>query len=214
MKWDSIKDFTDSLNEIDFLIAYAKRNEKNIAKYRLFNKTAVILLLTKFENFIETFLEEHSYYVLEKHTSSTLPARMKVQYIVNAIEKATGFPDSTKKAKEIENLKCLLSEKETKLDTLKDYRPRTTFNYGKHGSKEIEKMFQIHALDDFITKPEIVMILKGMDSLIAIRNNIIHQDATPSLTHNDIEQHKNKIIRFVELLQREVDINSIKYYNQ
>ena len=214
MRFDSIKDFTDSLDEIDLLIMYAKRNEKCIPKYRLFNKSAVILLLTKFENFIETFLEEHSYYVLEKHTSFTLPDKMKVQYIVNAIEKATGFPDNAKKAKVIEKLKCLSSEKDTKLDVLKDYRPRTTFNYGKHGSKEIAKMFQIHALDDFIANSEVVMILQGLDSLIAIRNNIIHQDATPSLTHNDIEQHKNKILRFVELLQQEVDTNSPKYYNQ
>lgn len=214
MKFDSIKDFIDSLEEIDLLIMYAKRNEKYIPKYRLFNKSAVILLLTKFENFIETFLEEHSYYVLEKHTSFTIPDKMKVQYIVNAIEKATRFPDNTKKAKVIEKLKCLSSEKGTKLDVLKDYRPRTTFDYGKHGSKEITKMFQIHALDDFIANSEVTMILQGLDSLIAIRNNIIHQDATPSLTHKDIEQHKNKIIHFVELLQQEVDSNSSKYYNQ
>ena len=75
-------------------------------------------------------------------------------------------------------------------------------------------MFQLHALDDFVAKTEVIMILKGLDSLIAIRNNIIHQDATPSLTHNDIKQHKNKIIRFVELLQQEINSNSIKYYNQ
>ena len=214
MKFDSITDFLDSLNEISILIAYAQRNEKDVQRYKLFNKSAVVLLLTKFENFIETFLEEHSYFVLEKHTKTTLSNQMKVQYIANAIEKASEYKDIKKQSKVIEKLQCLLGSEEAKLDELKDLRPRTAFNYGKHGSNEITKMFQLHALDDFVAKTEVIMILKGLDSLIAIRNNIIHQDATPSLTHNDIKQHKNKIIRFVELLQQEINSNSIKYYNQ
>lgn len=29
-----------------------------------------------------------------------------------------------------------------------------------------------------------------MNSLIAIRNNVIHQDATPSLTHLTVDEHQ------------------------
>lgn len=210
---DSIQDFFESLKEIDILITYAQRNQSDIIKYRLFNKSAVILLLTKFENFIETFLEEHSYEMLENHTNHSISHDMKVKYISNAVDKANGIPDDEKKSKIIEKLSCLIVKEETTLYDLKDFRPRTAFNYGKHGSTEIEKMFALHAFGKFIGSQEVRMLLKNIDSLIAIRNNIIHQDATPSLTHQDIMNHKNHIMKFVKLLQNDIENNADKYYN-
>lgn len=57
---ESIDNIRISLSEIDVLLDYASQNIGTISKYQLFNKVSIVLLSTKFEVFIEEFLEEHT----------------------------------------------------------------------------------------------------------------------------------------------------------
>ncbi len=53
-----------------------------------------------------------------------------------------------------------------------------------------------------------------MNSLIAIRNNVIHQDATPSLTHLTVDEHKKNILKFIQLIENDINSNKREYYNE
>ena len=71
---DTIDHIRVSLSEIDILLDYASRNSANIHKYQLFNKVSIVLLSTKFEVFLEDFIDEHSTRMLNGHTNATLPS--------------------------------------------------------------------------------------------------------------------------------------------
>lgn len=85
--------------------------------------------------------------------------------------------------------------------------------YGKHGQKEIESLFERHGLKAFITSAPIRNSLQMMNSLFSIRNNVIHEDASPSLTHQTIKAHKDNIMHFVDLLEIDITANHKAYYN-
>ena len=53
-----------------------------------------------------------------------------------------------------------------------------------------------------------------MNSLIAIRNNVIHQDTSPGIPHQTIIEHKNNILNFINLLEGEIEVNKNIYYNE
>ena len=55
---DSIDAFKERIEEIDILLTYARNNQRTLDKYKLFNKTAVVLLCTHFEVFVESFVAE------------------------------------------------------------------------------------------------------------------------------------------------------------
>ena len=100
------------------------------------------------------------------------------------------------------------------LALVRNIKPSVSFNYGKHGQKEIENLFKKHGMMDFIFSQDSQECLKMLNSLIAIRNNVIHQDASPSITHQTIIDHKNNICRFLLLLEAEVEQNKQMYYNE
>lgn len=211
---DSIDDFRKRLKEIDILVCYARHNAKDITKYQIFNKVAIILLITKFEVFVESFMDEHSRKVLEQHTNMTFPMSVKGHYIETAIARAYEKKTVDKKEEIIKNLLCLYSSKEEKLLSLIGIRPKLTFSLGKHGQNELEEMFKCHGMERFIKSSEVLPLLEKINSMIAIRNNIIHEDATPSLTHIDVEQYQQALIKLIDLLEKDIKQNAQEYYNK
>ena len=99
------------------------------------------------------------------------------------------------------------------------------FDYGRHGESAITKLFsKVGITNIFETcvvyeKKETLAGAKGdlvpvniaadINALTNIRNNILHGDATPSLTHGLIEDYKRHITMFsamlVEKLEKEID---------
>lgn len=71
---DSIDQIRQNISEVDMLLNYASHNTNDVQKYQLFNKTAVVLLSTKLEVFLEEFIDEHSRKILNGHTNSSLPS--------------------------------------------------------------------------------------------------------------------------------------------
>lgn len=211
---DSISNFVDTLQEIDLLVTYAQRNSKDFVRYRLFNKVAIVLLMSKFENFLEVFIEEHSDKQLQGHSPATFPDNLKVLYLDEAAKEILNKHGKDKKEKVVKYIQQLYGDStEKNIYSLKSIKPSCCFNYGKHGSDEIKKLFTNHGLGKFIKSDGLRPIIDKLNSCIAIRNNIIHQDVTPSLTHQDVVSHANNIRDFVAHLKEDINKNKAIYYN-
>lgn len=82
---DSIDQIRQNMSEVDMLLNYASQNANDVQKYQLFNKAAVVLLSTKFEVFLEDFIDEHSRKILNviqiHHYQQTLKILMWIQLL-------------------------------------------------------------------------------------------------------------------------------------
>lgn len=211
---NAIDDFSAKITEVDILIAYSKRNQKDIAKYQLFNKTAEVLLATKFECFLEDFFEEHMARILRGHTPTTISSTIKICYADYAAEQMLTTKKAIEKDKIIKSLGTFLNSTLSDLSALKSIQPPIKFNYGKHGQKEIENLFIRYGMERFIKSSESKSFLMQYNSCVSIRNNIIHQDASPSLTHEVVRTHKELVINFVNSLRQDVEEHKLEYYNE
>lgn len=203
-----------NINEVNVLIEYAKTNINDISKYQLFNKIAIVLLSTKLEVFIEDFIEEHIQRQLKNHTTKTFPQDLKEKYFDRGISLISEKKKRAEKEKLFASLLTLYSSEENRIDSIMNISPSNKFSYGKHGQKEIESLFCSHGLELLIKQKETQDCLNQINSLIAIRNNVIHQDATPSLTHNTIETHVKNILDFILLIEDNIAKNQKIYYNE
>lgn len=179
----SFDDFYSALEEVDILVNEASINEGN-DKYPTFNKSAIVLMCTKFEAFIEGVLEEYASWTLLNVFNNALNDGFKLHLenmVLTEIDKT-----KVNKAKKQQNVRKLLElHGEDRILGIMKYKFDNNFNYGKHGSKELIKLltkFGIESIldDDFKSK---------FDGLNGIRNNIIHQDSTPTLTHIDVHTY-------------------------
>lgn len=188
--------FDDTKNEIELLINYAKRNKNNLLRFSTFNKSAIVLLCSKFEAFLENFLEEYVYLHMNKSNNKTLENSIYEHLIDNIIESLEVTKSKKLKRKpHIQNLSLLCGEAE--ITDFSNFKVNARFNYGKHGQKEIEKLLTTFGFSKFIKEDDSQSFLKKFNSLNAIRNNIIHEDATPSLTSKDVENHFKNISKFI-----------------
>ena len=109
-------------------------------------------------------------------------------------------------------MKLFCSNEET-ISNLTSISHSLKFAFGKHEQKEIEKMFERHGLKNFIKSVDAQNALRMMNSLFSIRNNVIHEDASPALTHQTIQDHRDNIMNFVDLIEKELLANHFAYYN-
>lgn len=210
---DSIDQIRNNIGEVDMLLDYASNNTGNIKQYQMFIKASVVLLSTKFEVFLEEFIDEHSRMVLAGHTNATISTELKNKYIDTAVDMVRETNNRTKKNQYLSMVSKLLTNSGESISTFSSIRPSTKFSFGKHGQKEIEALFERHGLKTFITSEPIRNSLQIMNSLFSIRNNVIHEDASPTLTHQTINDHKDNIMHFVDLLENDITVNHMAYYN-
>lgn len=213
MIMDSIDQIRNNIVEVDMLLDYASNNTEEIKRYQMFIKASVVLLSTKFEVFLEEFIDEHSRRVLAGHTNATISTELKNKYIDTAVNMVRETNNRTKKNQYLSMISKLLINSGESISTFSSIRPSTKFSFGKHGQKEIEALFERHGLKVFITSEPIRNILQIMNSLFSIRNNVIHEDASPTLTHQTIHDHKDNIMCFVDLLENDITVNHMAYYN-
>lgn len=199
-------EFHEAIKEIQLLINYSKRNQRDALKYKAFNKAATVLLCAKFESFIENFLEEYAYELICNSTNKTLCKEL-FEYIIDDIIK---YLEDTKNNKEkrkqhINKLVDLCSSNE--IENLDFYRQHinSKLKMGKHGQKEIERLLTNFGFGEIIGTPTIVDFFRQFNSLNSIRNNIIHEDATPSLTHTDVQNYLYIVNSFVRQIQSKAD---------
>lgn len=210
---DSIDQIRSNISEINIMLDYSKQNQTDIKKYQMFNKVAVIMLCTKVEVFLEEFMDEHSRMIIQGHTNTSLPTKIKDIFVETAVSNASGVKKKNDRNSFLQSLMTLLKDDGCPISNITNIRPSTKFSCGKHGQKEIESLFKRHGLEQFIRTIDAQNYLRKMNSLFAIRNNVIHEDACPSLTHQTIEDHIENILDFVKLIEEYIKKNHQFYYN-
>ena len=73
----SINDFNIAKKEIHILIENANISINENLKYKTFNKSSIVLLCGKFESFLESFLAEFGYYILNNFSNRQLESYIK-----------------------------------------------------------------------------------------------------------------------------------------
>jgi len=191
-KFDATTDFEETMDEVQILIDYAKRNTKNIARYSTFNKSAIVLLCSKFESFLENFFEEFAFHHAEISDGIRIDNQMLEHYTNVIIDELTKITLKEKRKPLIEKMIMLHNNEPCDLT---EYQINAKFNYGKHGQKEIQRLILSFGFEEFIQQVNPIFF-NQFNSMNHIRNNIIHGDATPSLTHQDVSSYKNLLVNF------------------
>jgi len=197
---DAITQFEEACGEIHILIDYSKKNRANFKRYAAFNKAAIVLLCAKFEACLESFLEEYAYYHLNNSSNLTLN-RDIFDHLVDCIIDLLEFNKKNKSKRKI-NIKeltelCGTSE----VKPLSRYPINSKLRLGKHGQTEVERLLTSFGFALYVDNEETKVFFRSFNSLNNIRNNIVHEDATPSLTHQDVQNYLVVVSKFITGLQ-------------
>lgn len=204
--FESIEKFNNSLKEIKFLIGKIKDSEFNVFEGNIYLKSALLLLVGKFEIFLEESIQDFIQNINNLNLSNEkIPQVLKVNHISNLM--------TEKKIIDKMNNDCKyddICQDFTELTEL--FVPQNSFlikisikfNYGKHGSKEIEKLFRRIGIIGIFDEIEIfdykdsyldgtektkIEFKETIDGVTNIRNNILHQDANISTTSLDLSAY-------------------------
>ncbi|MBX7086669.1 MAG: hypothetical protein K1X70_09590 [Leptospirales bacterium] len=162
------------------LVSLATENRGDLARHRLFNKAAIVLLSAKLESFLEEFVEEFCFAILSKNDRRAIHPLFHetiVKEQVNTLAAATSSP-----GKLLDGANRFAAYLTATAPTMVEYRPKLTFKQGRHGQEEIRRLLTAIGFKEYTDSPDFVSISAGINSLMAIRNNIVHEDATPNLT--------------------------------
>ena len=193
---DAKAEFDEAIKEIQLLILYAKKNKKFILRYATFNKAALVLLCAKFEAFLEAFLDEYSFIHLTNSSNKNLESNIFEHLIDNILD--TLEVTKTNKAKRKLSIRELISLcSENELAPCTDFKVKAKLKLGKHGQNEVERLLKTFGFASFVEEQKVQDFFARFNSLNNIRNNIIHEDATPSLTHQDVENYMTDVKVFI-----------------
>ncbi|WP_353096368.1 HEPN domain-containing protein [Empedobacter brevis] len=200
----SFDDFKEAIKEIQVLVENANNFQNDILKYGTFNKASIVLLCGKFESFIESFLEEYCYEITSNYTNDKLEENIKhhlTDVLITELEKKKN--NKNKRIEIITKFNMLYGSEEI---LCHDYTIDCKFSYGKHGEGEVKKLLKKFGFEDFVELEENKEFYKNFNSLNHLRNNILHEDSTPTLTHNDVEIHIELILNFITTLCKNASI--------
>lgn len=198
--------FYEAIKEIQLLITYSKRNQGDPLRYKAFNKAATVLLCAKFESFIENFLDEYAYELICKTTNQTLCEELFEHIIDDIIGHIEATKNNKRKRRQhIEKLANLCSNDESA--SLERYRDHVNskLKMGKHGQQEVERLLTKFGFSTILGSSTMPEFFQHFNSLNNIRNNIVHEDATPSLTHTDVQNYLSVIDGFVQEIQNKAN---------
>jgi len=150
------------------------------------------LLCSKFESFLENFFEEFAFYHADISDGIRVDTQMLEHYTNLIIDELTKITLKEKRKPLIEKMVILHNNEPC---DLAEYQINAKFNYGKHGQKEIRRLILSFGFEDFVEQLNPVFFSR-FNSMNYIRNNIIHGDATPNLTHQDVISYKDLLVNF------------------
>lgn len=211
---ESIDDFKRRLSEVDTLVSYARVNAKVVEKYKLFNKTAIIMLCSHFEVFVEAFISEHVDVLKKCYQSDNLPQYMKDNYINDTIKGLKYVAIPSRKMRPLRALFRLHDSISSDMTVIGDLELDMKYALGKHGQEETEKLFKKFGFEAFVNSSSFQDPFRKMNSAINIRNSIIHEGSSPSLTHADVIFFKQVFLRFANELEKYVLTNQMALYSQ
>lgn len=203
--FDAIKDFNDSLDEVEILLrladGYNKLDKQD--KRSLLLRSAVLFLGTHLECLFESMVEEYIYKIeqlalrRDQLPEKLILSSVQHHFTEELIKKIRNGNPRCKQ--DIVNLariiECGQPVTEIKLDT--------SFSYGKHGSNVVEKLFARIDINELFLNcvvqeeiesllsedPELVTvdIKQKFNTLTGVRNGLIHENKSPNTaTFNSI----------------------------
>lgn len=228
MKWPSLlvdnmaspfschDEFVSALDEVDILLAVAEGHQRKPQEYAIFNKACLLFLVAKFEVFLEEAVAEYTFRLQQLKLPAThFPDVIKLhsaRYLIDdqfmtALDNLK--PSAAEKLKEV----SLLWHSDRQIDSIKiDNR----FNYGKHGQNAIVGLFARIGIEDVFELCQVceaeesltgdpetsrpVDVVADINSMTGIRNNILHNDVTPNLTHWQILEYRRHLVLFADKL--------------
>lgn len=212
---ESVNDFRNSLKEIDILIKYAQRNHKNaLDKYQLFNKTAIVLMCSHFEVFVEAFFAEHVDVLKKCYNNVSLPQYMKDNFIDDTLKAYKDEPHPSKKQAPLKALFRLHERTPYDLTSIGNLQLEIRYGFGKHGQAETDKLFRKFGLGDFVDTKIYKDSFIKINSAIYIRNNIIHEGKAPTLSYKDVVRYKECFLGFANGLEKHVIEKQRDYYGK
>ena len=203
---NTLQSFLETLAEVDILIQFSKTYTSDELKYMTFNKSALLLLTTKFETFVESIAEQYIYVLNHLNLPcNDIPKILRLhhsQYILENFKKYQNLRDFQRHATELTDL-SLLWDSEKPFNRLKI---ECKFSYGKHGGKELQRLFKQIGIDNIFSSVNIFRERENMwddkpqkihvdfksifNRIVNMRNNIIHEDASPGLTCGVVDDYK------------------------
>lgn len=232
-KFDSLEKFNKSLKEVEFLIDKVdkvdkiKLSQENRNESNIYLKSALILLTAKFEAFLENSILDYISAVNDFNLINTnIPETLKINHASNfldetkLLEKIKHRPKYSEVCEDLKNLSELFGPS----INFNQIKISNKFNYGAHGSNEIEKLFTKIGLDDIFEKiliykyeitidsneklPTKVDFKNIINRLTDIRNNILHQDNAISFTIKDLNEYCDYFQQFsnelIKLLNEQI----------
>lgn len=210
--FDSLGEFKESLREVDILCDAAEAAQPSADKYSIFNKAALLLIAGKFESFAESIVEEFIFEINGLGLPSHLiPDTIRLQHTFCALQALDKVRPRQKHA-EAKVLFCELGKLWASSENFTTLEVDARLSFGKHGEDELSKLFERIGIVDifdvikltekletvsveaFVDKP---VDFKGIfNSVTAMRNNILHEDASPNLNTNQIREFRRHFENF------------------
>lgn len=212
MEFECLENYRNTLEEVSLILMMAEAFEGDNNKYIALNKSAILLLTSKFENFLETAVEEYIYLVNSmKLCNNRVPEWLRVGHTVGIVEKLLDVINKKDNRKKIELFKDIaMIWDNNKITSMK---VSNKFNYGKHGANELIKLFNNIGIEDIFKEVKITSLDENMlddniehdfkgtfNNITNKRNFITHQDENPNLTHKEIQTYKDYFEIFAEKL--------------
>lgn len=210
-------EFEESLKEFALLLESAVEADEagEDEKYAVYLKCALLLLTTKFECFLEELVEEVANWIrTESIPCSLLPIEISTHYTHRRSANLESHYNQSK-FNDIRISSTALAKFWLDHDS-SDFEIDCKFSYGKHGEKEVAKLLRrigVPAPFDVIPveietpdgEMQIVDMAGIINSLTSIRNNVLHQNASPQLTHHFLREKHDCLLRFCKDLVSHVE---------
>ncbi len=204
--FDASNDFDSSLDEVNILLSFAgqEMDSGNESNRVLFLKLSVVHIVTKFQVFVESILEEFHYELKNSNKRyEQIPLHLRLNSIrlytkEKVIHESLTNPSSFSTAK-------LEQVREISMNTLgfcsdtnlvgNELKFETKFPMGKTGNKELTKLFkQINGEDIFMSAP---FDKDKLNEILYRRHVIIHEDVNPQVTETTIREYKIYLLEVV-----------------
>lgn len=219
--------FYTSIQEITFLNQKIANNNEDKALF----KSIVLLLSAKLEKYVKDSAQEYVQELLKLNlTKNDIPQELFVEIIKNEVNTINNvkIENYLTKEKYIERSRVLslIWDDKRILKSLKC--EEFSISISNNGTNEFESVYKkigfpniINELEDYVLNEDVLdnicsstsySIKEKINSIIHMRNNIIHDDATPQITPSDINLYIEVVKSFVDQIDSKLGntIESLK----
>lgn len=206
-RFEATTDYLLSEQKIKTLINFAKQEDKkgNDENRVLFLKLGVVILVTRFQVYVEKVLAEFEYELKQSNKlNGVLPLHLRLYSLKlhsekNSIHNALINP-STFSQEKLTAVKSMISLLNGFCDDnaviTSDLKFETKFPLGKQGLNELKNLFkQIEGKNIF---EDVKFDINKLNEILARRHNIVHEDANDQLTELTVKEYQEFISRVVK----------------